>query len=37
VIVVPAVSDEEARAQFDEFEAMLPYLRTVHPPIATSA
>ncbi len=32
VIVVPAVSDEEARAQHGSFEAKLPYLRVVRQP-----
>ena len=32
VIVVPAVSDDDARAQHGEFEAKLPYLRVVKQP-----
>lgn len=32
VIVVPSVSDEDARAQHGEFEAKLPYLRMVRQP-----
>ncbi|PRY20716.1 alkyl hydroperoxide reductase subunit AhpC [Aliiruegeria haliotis] len=32
VIVVPAVSDEEARTQHGDFEAVLPYLRVVSQP-----
>lgn len=32
VIVVPAVSDDEARAQHGQFEAKLPYLRVVKQP-----
>ena len=32
VIVVPAVSDEDARAQHGNFEAVLPYLRVVPEP-----
>jgi len=32
VIVVPAVSDDDARAQHGSFEATLPYLRTVKQP-----
>ena len=32
VIVVPAVSDEDAKARFDGFDKVLPYLRTVKQP-----
>ncbi|MEL7345428.1 MAG: peroxiredoxin, partial [Pseudomonadota bacterium] len=32
VIVVPAVSDDDARAQHGEFESVLPYLRKVKQP-----
>ena len=32
VIVVPAVSDEDAKARFDDFGKVLPYLRTVKQP-----
>ncbi len=32
VIVVPSVSDEEAKAQHGDFQAKLPYLRTVKQP-----
>jgi alkyl hydroperoxide reductase subunit AhpC len=32
VIVVPSVSDEDARKQHGEFKATLPYLRVVHQP-----
>ena len=33
VIVVPAVSDDQARAQHGDFEARLPYLRVVSQPV----
>lgn len=32
VIVVPAVSDDDAKARFDGFDKVLPYLRTVKQP-----
>ena len=32
VIVIPAVSDEDAKARFDGFAKVLPYLRTVKQP-----
>ncbi|MDE0698649.1 MAG: peroxiredoxin [Boseongicola sp.] len=32
VIVIPAVSDEDAKARFDGFDKVLPYLRTVKQP-----
>ena len=31
VIIVPAVSDEEAKERFGDFKTIKPYLRTVQP------